>query len=344
MVYIIGWAGMLLVTFLDSVRGSKFFGFLVLTYLTFLAFSRGLVGTDTVSYISIFELLANSESVAFGEIGFKYLAIILLSIFTDAELAVKAVSLVFFALLGIYYLRSTKDEAFLFVSYILPVFAYSYSMNGLRIGIGFAIFLIVFQILLRNGFYFKKIWFLILPVFFHYSTILFPLIIFLYKKNWLSIRFIMISISVVILSSLVFFIYGGYFSDKLALYGNYAAPSMFSGVRNVIPLLLVLVGVSLGRLPFNKKIQIIVISFLLLMLAMSLVQVSYAGLRVLDLLSSIIPLMTLYFYRELNLKFDKNIKLFFILAGLLYALATYRGFVEYYGVGGSPFLPYTFSF
>ena len=110
----------------------------------------------------------------------------------------------------------------------------------------------------------------------------------------------------------------------------------------MIPLFLILLGVSLGRLSIREKIKILFISSSLIIFGLLLVQFSYAGLRVLDLFSAAIPLSVLYFYNKQNLGFDKNLKLFMLLAGVLSAIGIYRGFLLEAGNGGSPFLPYHF--
>lgn len=143
MIYLAGWAGMFFSSFFVSRKLGRRLVYVLLLFLMFVSFFRGMVGTDTANYISIFKNIAIQEPVGFSEIGFIYLSKVLLTLTPDPELAVKSVSVVFYLLLGLFFYRSDENESFLFVSYLLPVFAYSYSMNGLRIGVAFSVFGVV---------------------------------------------------------------------------------------------------------------------------------------------------------------------------------------------------------
>lgn len=344
MVYLVGWLGMFLVSLLVNNKFGKVFGFVLLTYLSVIATCRGLVGTDTVSYISLFENLGQGASVGFSEVGFIYLSKLLLSVAPSATVAVNLVSLVFYFLISVFYYRANKNESFLLFSYLLPVFAYSYSMNALRIGLAFAVFILVLQSIRRCGFSAKRIVLFFTPMLFHFSAIVYPTVFFLHLKKWLSVRFMFTLVVLLSFVLLVFYLNSSYFLHKFANYEDFTRPHPLSGLRIVIPLFLILLGVSLCRLSIREKIKIIFISSSLIIFGLLLVQFSYAGLRVLDLFSAAIPLSVLYFYNKQNLGFDKNLKLFMLLAGVLSAIGIYRGFLLEAENGGSPFLPYYFSF
>lgn len=94
MIYLLGWMMMLSSTILLSVKNGKILVYFVLLYLVTISFLRGNVGTDTVSYITIFEEIKDLDIAPFDEWGFKLLASLLVSFF-EPELAVKLISVFF---------------------------------------------------------------------------------------------------------------------------------------------------------------------------------------------------------------------------------------------------------
>lgn len=344
MVYIFGWIGMLFSALLLPVRGGgRAFTYFVLFYCLFIAFFRSYSGTDTANYISILDSMLEGKGVAFGEPAFKLLSFFLIYLFNDAELAVRSISLVFFTLLALYFYRSNKNEAYLFVAYIMPTFAYSYSMNGLRIGVAAAFFLLAIKAINKKGINTYSVGCLFLSFLFHFSAIILPIIYFMYKVKWLKISFLIQLTLLFIILLIVFVVNIDYISGKILLYSGYNAPSIYSGARVIIPLLLIIMVLPFGRLPNEEKQKIIFFSIILLLISIVLTQFSYAGLRALDLLSLVIPVVILMAYNERRLEFDLYIKIAFLVSAALAAAATYMGFINEYGTGGSPFLPYTFS-
>lgn len=344
MVYIIGWAGMLLSSFIVQYKVGRYFVYALLIYLTFISFFRGDVGTDTATYISIFNSMASGGSSKFEEIGFIFLSKILLLVSPNASFAVKIISVIFFVMLGLYFYRADENEAFLFVSYILPVFAYSYSMNGLRIGVAFASILLISQYISKTERWEKGLKYFLIPPLFHVSTITFPFFLFLYRARFTSLRALLSILFMTIAALFFFFLVYEYLFSKLSLYSGYKSPSIFSGARVYFPLLVVLFGCFIGGLPVAEKLRIVSVSIVLIFLAIGMAQVSYAGLRVLDLLAFIVPLSILNSYKKSEGGFGWNMKNSFLIAGFLNMIATYSGYLNELGQGESPFLPYTLFF
>lgn len=112
MIYIVGWVGMLISCCVIKYRFGRLFVYIVLSYLMFVSFFRGDVGTDTANYIVIFNKIASGDSVGFGEIGFYYLSKMLLFFLIDPVWAVKAVSIVFFTMLGVFFLKLMRMKGF----------------------------------------------------------------------------------------------------------------------------------------------------------------------------------------------------------------------------------------
>ena len=340
MVYIIGWLSMFVSAFFVSKKLGRFLSYSVLFYCAFIAFFRADVGTDTAAYINIVKMYKDLGVSPFGEIGFEILLKIISFIVADPVFTVKSVSIVFFGLLCIYLLKSNINERFFIVAYVLPMFAYAYSMNALRIGIAAAIFLLITQRINRQGFTRRNLLLSLFPAVFHYSALFYPVVFYTVLNRFLSKKLISMLSVFLLLIVFIFIGFSEYFLSKLELYSDYSKPSAFSGLRVVIPLLVVLSGFALGAISWKYKFKLIVSSFLLIIFSITLVQFSYAGLRFLDLLLLLVPTMVLYQYNKANRLFDRSIKLSFLLAAFVFSIGTYIGFLAEYGVGGSPFLPY----
>lgn len=217
-------------------------------------------------------------------------------------------------------------------------------MNGLRVGIAFSVLLLVFQHVSKRDRGNKDVMYLVAPSLFHLSLMAFPFFFVTYRVGLFSCRAALSVVFLVVVGGGVFLFAGEYFLAKMSLYDGYESPSIFSGARVVIPLILILIGCLLGGLPSEDKAKVVSISLMFVIVAIVLTQISYAGLRVLDLLSFFIPLAILNSYGKRNKCFGFNMKAAFIVAGVVSAIAIYSGYVKELGQGQSPFLPYEFVF
>jgi hypothetical protein len=140
------------------------------------------------------------------------------------------------------------------------------------------------------------------------------------------------------------FVYLDYFEAKLALYSSYEAPSPFSGLTRTGLVVLLWMFFAGGKIPLKAKIK----SFLSLVLTTIILQIlafwSYAGLRLVDLMLFLAPLVLV---REYDMLGRSPPRLFWVgvaFVGFLGILFTYRNFLSDYGgqVTGTetPFLPY----
>lgn len=342
MIYLLGWMMMLSSTILLSVKNGKILVYFVLLYLVTISFLRGNVGTDTVSYITIFEEIKDLDIAPFDEWGFKLLASLLVSFF-EPELAVKLISVFFFILVTFFYIKSDKNEAFFLISYFLPIFSYSYSMNTLRIGLSAVIFILIIKILGNKIFYYVNfILSSFLLIMFHYSAILYLIILYFFKKEIFSKgRFIFLLISFFVIA--FFIMTSNYMLIKFNMYTDYSSPGIFSGSRIVFPLIILIIGIWFDKFSFLIKKEITLKFILLIFLSLVLTQISYMGLRILDILSLSVPIYILLLYKEKKLEFNFYMKFAFIVASILNMVATYLGFINEYGLGSSPFLPYSFN-
>lgn len=343
MVYIIGWFIMFVSAFLQSNRSvGKFLAGGVLIYCAFIALFRGDVGTDTSAYVSIFDGVLNGEKEPYAEFGFIYLTKIIIFIFSDAVVSVKSISILFFGLLLLFVIRSSRDERFLLLSFILPVFSFSYSMNVIRIGIAAAISLLIFQSIIKNGFS-KKLKYFIVAISFQYTALIMPLFFYISCKsheNKISWRYVIVGF---FLMGVFVFLYKDYIFEKISLYKDSYSPSVYSGVANLILVIFIVAFVSLGRLPRNDRVKIFIYCFCFMFSAWLFSRVSYAGLRVIDMLTFVVPMIIIFYYRKNDIFLDKYAKFGFFISGLIFSFNTYFGYINEFGVGDSPFLPYNFS-
>lgn len=321
----------------------RFFCFVILFYCLLLAFLRGDVGTDTHTYELILARIEAKDVAAVGEIGFIFISHLLLDIFPSVEVSVRAISLVFFGIMFLYIYRSNNDERFLMLSFFLPSFAYLYSMNVLRVGLASVLLLIVSQSIRKSG-SLGKIKYGALSFSFHYSILFSFFFLYISRKEWMRLSFFLSAVFFLMLSMVILYYADYYFFGKLVLYQGMASPTNLSGLGKIIPIIIILLALFFGNLPLKERAKLAALSLFFLFFAWAVAKKSYAGLRLLDLLSFVIPITILLSYSRYSASFDWKIKSGFVVAGLLSTIAVYRGFLDGYGDGPSPFLPYEFYF
>ena len=302
MIYLLGWFTLYLSWFVQSATRYRGRFFLLFCLLVFggISFFRADVGTDTASYESMFLDFINEYQWNGLEPAFVLLALFLSGVMPSVEIAVRAVSLVFFGFLVWFLYRSDNNERILLLLYLLPVFAYQYSMNTLRAGLAFSFILLATQEL-RQGKEKSAIIFGLSGVFFHYSAIISIIYIFLSIRSWFKFLNIFWAAIILMLVGTAYIFNQDYFLSKFALYTEYVAPSPLSGLSIVFPLALILVGVLFGRLPKKEKIKLFFLGFLGISSSWLLIRFSYAGLRFLDLFAYAVPLSVLMAYARCRL-------------------------------------------
>ncbi|WP_339651727.1 EpsG family protein, partial [Halopseudomonas pelagia] len=297
------------------------------------------VGTDTANYQLMFEQFSEGYSWEGIEPGFFGLGWLLAALAPSIDIAVRAVALVFFGLIAWFVARSDHNERFLLLAYLLPAFAYQYSMNALRIGLASALLLLAVQVFRRKG-DMPALCVGLLALLFHYSALFSLLFIALTQRPWLRLS-TLLGLLVVLLGFAVGLIFiDFYLLEKIQAYQQLQAPGGLSGVSKVVPLVIMLAGMLLSSLPRQLKLKAFIVYSVFISAAWLLTQFSYAGLRFLDLLSFSVPLSILATYSHLQLDFDRQIKVSMLAAGLVSIAGIWRGFLLERGEGKSPFLPY----
>lgn len=344
MIYLVGWMGCLLALMIPGFvryRG-HFFVFILLFFFLGVAFLRGAVGTDTANYERMLTDFVDTYYTWTGrEPGFVALGWLLAALAPTVEVGVRLISLVFFALITFFVVRADKNELFLLLAYILPIFAYQYSMNALRIGLASAfILLMVQEIRLRGGK--AAIKYGAIAALFHYTILLSVVILFLSQQPWGRLSTVLKNIALLLLLSFGLISVDFYVADKIEVYtsGDYSKPSALSGLSILVPNIIILIGVLFSFFPKKEKFKLFFLFLLVFGSGMIITQFTYAGLRILNLGGFIIPLCILASYSRLGLKFGHGFKFSLLMAGVLGAAGVYRGFLISYGEGTTPFLPY----
>jgi len=345
MVYLLGWAliyGVVAVQLATRYRGlALILG--ILPYFAALAFLRGDVGTDTFTYELMFREFDGRNYEWNGiEPGFIALAATLMAIIPDADLAVRACALVFFSLLALVIIRGDENERFFCIAYFLPITAYSYSMNVLRVGFAALILVLATQEIRKGSL--KRLFLAGLPsVLFHYTSLFGLSYLMISQRPWLKFSSVVSMLLLLLLSIAVFFVAEVYLLGKIGDYAPQAGErysTILTSIFVVCRVSLVFVVLLFTKLPAAEKFRLIVLVELFLVTAGLLSQYSYAGLRVFALISFLGPLSILASYSRLGLNFEGKLKIAFIASSLIGAAGTYYGFLNAAGRQITPFLPY----
>lgn len=343
MVYLLGWGVMFISAPLQYVKGGRFFGALSILYCAFLAIFRGDVGTDTAAYIEIFEKTLHGGEAPYGEPGFLWLSKFFLYFSHDAEVAVKLVSLFFFFVLFIVFIRCNKDGRFFIVAFFLPGYAYLYSMNALRIGVASVILFYAIQKLEKRE-VLKSVFGMLAAVSLHFSAILLMTFMLVFSKKIWRIKYFFFYIFLVVMLLFFIFINFEYLYGKFFLYKNFEVESGFSGLRVVLVTFCLMLGFAFCDLPSDEIIfNLIVLTFIITFLFI-MTRVSYAGLRVLEIAAISWPVAIVIAHKKNGVNFNFYMRAGFLIAGFVYATLIYIGFLKEAGEGITPFLPYKFSF
>lgn len=350
MVYLVGWA-LNYVSLLLLVVKNKFLllfsNLTLLTYLFIITFFRN-SGVDLKIYETVADSIINNyvsiETILFWEPAFV-MCLSFFSYLTSSPIfGVRLLSLLFWILILIFWKLSDRVEKIYLLSYYMPVYYYQYSMTVLRAGLASCFILLAWHFLRKD----KKLWFYslsLLSVLFHYSSTL--MIVFLWILELkISAKFLISSCLIIIFILWIFITRFDYFDSKILLYLDYDTPSEVSGLSRTILCLVLVIGVILTKFNLATKIKTITFSLLLITCFQMIAFYSYAGLRLLELLAFVLPMLIIRQIDIANIYLKRN-SIFIIslyLAGFLGVIFVFRNFiVDYNGsLTGTlhPMLPY----
>jgi hypothetical protein len=303
-------------------------------------------GTDVRTYEQVLRGLLHEGSSAWirgWEPLFFLLAKLGLWVFGSEVEALRFIGGFYVLVLAFVLIRADNKELLIFHLHYLPLFVYSYGMNGVRAALATAVFLLAWQSL-RRGYKWSFFLLSLASFLFHYSAA----VVFLLSygnearfKVWRNFLPLLLVFAVVFGSV---FVYLDYFEAKLALYSSSEAPSPFFGLARTVLVVLLWVCFVGGKVPFKAKIK----SFIFVVLPTIILQIltfwSYAAVRLVDLMLFLAPLVLV---REYDMLGRSPPRLFWVglaLVGFLGILFTYRNFLSDYDgqVTGTetPFLPY----
>jgi len=347
MVYIVGWMLNYITTFLWSMGFRKKLVFLIPLFYTGIITLVRYSGTDTYEIYELgFRGIWNAQDniITEGwEPGFVFLAKTLLLLTSSEVWAVRSIGALFIFLLLFYLLRADRTEVKFLSLYFIPVFIYQYGMNAIRAGLGLVLILLAWQALRRGKWYHFALLGLA-GLTFHYSMLL-PLTLLLFfelkPKDW------RVSLATVLTVSLAAFFLATrreYFLSKLALYLDYDSPTEFSGISRLGIILLMWLFFAASSLHVAAKIRTFVFLVALAFGFQVLASFSYAGLRFLELMAFVVPLVLIREYERAGKVPGKVFWLGLAVTGVLGAAFVYRNFLSDFDgqMTGTltPFLPY----
>lgn len=312
-------------------NGYKFLFFVSLIPATLVVVLRGLVGTDTETYISILDqsIFSIKENARGIEPFFLVFAKIRHYFDLNSQYVLNSFSFIMIFVLYLFFSKN-KQRFLIFCSLVFPIFFYDMTMNGLRYGMAFA-FACWFIVDNSNKLKLNKNKIMYLISFLnHKSSLLFLSFKLLQKaslKNFL----------IIIFTTLVmFFVLKNYLLYKISDYSDFVSPSIFSGSQPlIITFLILLCNTYFYKNNFRRNVFLFITQILFFILT----KFTYAGIRFqfLELFYIIVILCN----DEGILRNRKYIYLLFIIGILGFALRL-NNFISTSDQGGSPFLPYRF--
>jgi hypothetical protein len=339
MIYIFPISLLYIYLALDSpdFRYSNLF-YLLISILGVISIFRGAVGVDTINYEFIVKIIRSSGSLLITEPGFAIIVRVLSNLFDSDMVVVRMLTLVYVALTIIYFMKADKNEKYFLISYMIPAFYFIFSMNTTRIGLAAMIFILCVQHAnkLKGE---HKLWTPFISIFFHYSMLFSGFYRLASIVRW-RLKHSIFAALILLCFAYLIFLNTGYFLQKWIEGEGIQSPSRYSGLSQMLISSLLLVGLLQSKVPKQRKIQLIVISSGLMILFYYVSQFSYNGLRALQLISLVLPIIILNFYQNYNLRFGLSVRICLFFSGLISFAAFFRNIYIDNGIGVAPFLPY----
>jgi len=316
--------------------------YIVLFILGVISIVRGSVGVDTPHYEFIVSTIRNGGPLSITEPGFSVIIFFLVPIFDSDSFIVRIIALLFYVLVTVYFSRADKNEKYFLISYFIPTFYFVYSMNSIRIGLASIIFMLCAQHAnkLKGPW---KLWIPFVSFFFHYTMLFAGIYRWATMVRW---RTKEVSAAVFILSgfALIVFFNFDYFISKWMATKDIPSPSLYSGMSKAFIISVLLIGLALSKMPKQEKISLIVISSALTILFIYFTRITYGGLRALELVTFVLPIIIMNIYESYNLQFCRPLRICFFFAGLFAFSSFIRNIYLDGSLGDAPFVPYRLIF
>ena len=342
MIYLCGWMALYWGLFASHWRGRppQMVAVLAILFIAFIAVLRGNVGTDTESYEYWAGAVRDGAGLVGAEPGFTGLLYILTSGIESNQMVIRAIALIYALLVLQAYRQGDRDERFVLLSFFLPAFFFIHSMNVVRLGMAAAL-LLTAAMHARDQRQGKFKFFAALAVIFHYTSAL-PVLILWATTPGRSDKRGVVPAVLILLSIFAYLWFNlDWIDQKSVAYSELQTPDELSGLSQIAIVLALLAAIASSGLPVMARLKLTGLGAALAIGGWVLARQSYAGLRLLDLLSLSLPLAFLINLGTLGIALNRRAKVCLLLAGLLSVAAQYRGFLANESVGASPFLPYT---
>ena len=298
-----------------------------------------MVGTDTAAYTYLV-LATMSGAKLFIEPGFL-LVIDVASYFTDnPSVIVNLHSVLFFAVISVFIAQATRSELIYLFAYFAPMYFLIYSMNGIRIGLASAFFLLFFQAWMRRRFVAAAIYSM-MAFSFHFTILVAYVFFFFGRSQRYSFRSLVTQLVVVFVVVVATAMLQDYFFAKINLYSDFGTYSELAGLSVIIKVVVFLAFVGQVPIPSRRRYRSTVISVFAIVFALGVAQYSYAGLRFLDIFCWGIPLVFMG-SADHNTSLGRRFSMGLAISGLIGAAAVLRNIWLTAGLGASPFIPYQF--
>jgi len=354
MIYIVGWIASystyLLVALMGS-HGTRLGRWLLimpmLIFGAIIGFRNSGTDTQLIYEPILYNMLRGIPSpVAQGwEPGFQLVTKGLLWLTNSEAVSLRLVGVIYVGLLLVFLMRADKVEVAVLFLYYLPLFVYQHGMNTVRVGLAGALFMLAWQALRRKRA--SIFWLLALSsTMFHYSMVI-PILILIFifsEYKLLSWKTFVAMFAIFAVFSAVVVWREDYFLTKLKLYSSFEAPSSLSAVSRVALICFLSTVFTIDKVPISVRVKTFIGLTVVTLMFQALVLVSYAGTRMVDLMTLLAPLLLI---RQFDLVGRSPSKLFLWslgFAGLIGAGFVYRNFATDFDgqVSGtpSPFLPY----
>ena len=313
--------------------------FILLLPALLVALFRGNVGTDTINYLTNYEMkYSQIQGVNEFEPGFEILSDIFVQLGFTSKMFVNAIALLSTLFLSISF-SGKKERTLLLLLVLFPLFFFDFTMNGLRYGLSFSIASIAIDV------YYKKRMVLfsvlaIIAISIQYSSFL---IILVFLMDRLKFKQIVFLISVFTLIIILFWSYFEmiylYLTLKQDAYKDSQSPGITSGLAPLLLFLILSTAFSKYSLKeFELKGLYILIFFELISFVIA--KFTYAGLRFQTLF-----LFALIVYIKNNLSAILNYKKFMtvnLIVSFISILVFFKNIILIVEDDQSPFLPYKF--
>jgi hypothetical protein len=322
-----------------GVRSAKAAGFIAIIAFALVAGLRGMIGTDTAAYTHLVRVTMSGAQL-FIEPGFL-LFVDVASLFTDnPSVIINLHSVLFYAVIAAFTIKATRAELIYLFAYFAPMYFLMYSMNGIRIGLASAFFLLFFQAWMRRNLIGAVIC-SIVAFSFHFTILLAYVFFFLgcSRRNTLrSLVTQLIVFSAVVAAATML---QDYFFGKINQYSDFGTFSELAGVSVIVKVFVFLAFVGQAPISSRRRYRSTVISVFAVLFALGVAQYSYAGLRFLDIFCWAIPLVFMGSVDH-NTSMGRRFSTGLAISGLFGAAAVLRNIWSSTGLGTSPFIPYQF--